>query len=187
MFSKVQCPNSRSILRKRRQMRVPAPFIAIHVPSITCRPAEDVRVSAICFTLNPKGHHLRHLGHTCSSIRSKATWVMVIHQFYGYMWHLPQIRTLTPLHHECEDWYLDVVCSMQYALCQNGTCIDIGQERSTWTHHLTSLQPGMVPDRKAWAASPPMGGILSFQQGPCPGDFWWLPPTQKITNSPWIS
>ena len=121
MFSKVQCPNSRSILRNRRQMRVPAPFIAIHVPSITCRPAEDVRVSAICFTLNPnKGHHLRHLGHTCSSIRSKATWVMVIHQFYGYMWHLPQIRTLTPLHHECEDWYLDsrCTCSIQYALCQ---------------------------------------------------------------------
>ena len=120
MFSKMQCPNSRSKLRKSRQKRCLLRSLPRMFPA-SLAGLRKTSVSAICFTLNPnKGHHLRHLGHTCSSIRSKATWVMVIHQFYGYIWHLAQIRTLTPLHHECEDWYLDsrCTCSIQYALCQ---------------------------------------------------------------------
>ena len=175
MFSKMQCPNSRSMLRKRRQMRCLLCSLA-RMFQASLAGLRKTSVSAICFTLNPnKGHHLRL--RACSSIGSKATWVMVIHQFYRYIWHLPQIRTLTPLHHECEDWYLESRCSMQYALCQKWlisrfqetvskmaptSIYSIGQERSTWTRHLTSLQPGMVPDRKAWRNQTTLTGLAEF-------------------------
>ncbi len=114
------------------------------------------------------------LRHTCSSVGSKATCLTEGVRTQPLEWWWPTSSTDTfgiwhksvLLPHyimKCEDWYLeDVVCSMHCVKMAHakvsGDCVkmapasiySIGQTRSPWTHHLTSLQPGMVPDRKAW-------------------------------------